>query len=73
MLVTVPRVSRSCKHFPGGSDSHLLQFISEDVVANRVLGSSLGFGIWGSRFGVQDSGFRVHGSGFMVQSSWFRV
>jgi len=33
VLVTVPRISRSCDHFPNGSDLHLLH--SQHAIASR--------------------------------------
>ena len=35
-LVTVPRVSRSCEHFPDGFDLHLLLKVSKLTMAPRV-------------------------------------
>ena len=32
VLVTVPRVSRSCEHFPDGFDLHLLEMSERDTV-----------------------------------------
>ena len=31
VLVTVPRVNRSCEHFPDGSDLHLLRESGKDL------------------------------------------
>jgi len=78
VLVTVPRVSRSCEHFPDGFDLHLLHLHWKKVSPGRIYG--LEFRAQGSRCRVQGSGCkvqgsqcRVHGSRCRVQGSEFRV
>jgi hypothetical protein len=38
VLATVPRVSRSCEHFPDGFDRHLLQMVQMFIVKHLEAG-----------------------------------
>ena len=63
VLVTVPRVSRSCEHFPIGFDPHLLHHPLQNA---RLRGECVVRRVWGARCRVQGVGFRVWGVGGRV-------
>ena len=71
VLVTVPRVSRSCEHFPDGFDLHLLQLTTYTLLhRSRVLHLVRSTCLAISGRGLLDHfQFRVHGPGFKVQGS----